>query len=158
MRLINVPARNLCGEDVFKLVAKCFDHGHIPDGLGSTLITLVPKVQNPLSMAQFRPISLCNTIYKCITKIIVNRLRPPMGKLVSPCQASFIPGRQITYNIVIAQEVLRTFRRTKGRRGFMAWKIDLAKAYDRLKWSFIITCLKDIRISGKLLRLIEDLC
>ncbi|KAK3218140.1 hypothetical protein Dsin_012110 [Dipteronia sinensis] len=105
--------------------------------LNQTLISLVPKVPSPLDMTQLRPISFCNTIYKVISKIIVQRLMNLLPKLVSPNQVAFVLGRHIQDNIVVAQEVLHKFRVMKGKKGFIAWKIDLAKAYDKLQWHFI---------------------
>ncbi|CAL9024262.1 unnamed protein product [Prunus brigantina] len=105
-------------------------------------------------MLQFRPISLCNTLYKVVSKIIVGRLRPLMCKLVSPNQVSFVPGRQISDNIFIAQEVLHRFHRARGKTGYIAWKIDLSKAYDKLKWSFIEQTLAEIGIGETSLHLI----
>ncbi|KAK3205157.1 hypothetical protein Dsin_019203 [Dipteronia sinensis] len=88
-------------------------------------------------MTQLRHISLCNTIYKVISKIIVQRLRNLLPRLVSPNQVAFVLGRHIQDNIIVAQEVLHKFRIMKGKKGFIVWKIDLAKAYDKLQWQFI---------------------
>ncbi|BFG18452.1 hypothetical protein CerSpe_047260 [Prunus speciosa] len=93
-------------------------------------------------------------MYKVVSKIIVQKLRPFMQKVISPAQASFIPGRQIVDNIIVAQEVLHKFRNSKGKKGFIAWKIDLSKAYDRLHCDFIYDVLWEIGIIGKLLVLI----
>ncbi|CAL8098266.1 unnamed protein product [Prunus armeniaca] len=144
----------LCKKDIEDLVFKCFSSGSVPESLNSTLVTLVPKITNPQSMLQFRPISLCNTLYKVVSKIIVGRLRPLMCKFVSPNQVSFVPGRQISDNIFIAQEVLHRFHRARGKTGYIAWKIDLSKAYDRLKWSFIEQTLAEIGIGETSLHLI----
>ena len=76
-------------------------------------------------------------MYKIITKIIVGRLRPYLDKLISPCQAAFVPGRRGVDNTIIVQELIHTMGKTKGRGGYMALKIDLEKAYDKLEWSFI---------------------
>lgn len=70
-------------------------------------------------MSQFQPISLYNTSYKVISKIIVKRLRPLVGKLISLNQASFIPVRQIIDNVAIVQEVLHFFHKSKSRKGFV---------------------------------------
>ncbi|CAL2272823.1 unnamed protein product [Prunus armeniaca] len=105
-------------------------------------------------MSQLRPISLCNTLYKVISKNLVARLRPCMANLVSPNQVRFVPGRQIIDNIVVAQETLHKFKSSKGRKGFIAWKIDLSKAYDRLNWDFIREVLWEVGICGRILELL----
>uniref|UniRef100_A0A2N9HHK0 Reverse transcriptase domain-containing protein n=1 Tax=Fagus sylvatica TaxID=28930 RepID=A0A2N9HHK0_FAGSY len=87
--------------------------------------------------SQFRPISLCNTVFKIVTKIIVSRLRPIIGNLVSPFQAAFVPGRRGLDNVVIAQELIHSIHRKKGRMGQLIPKLDLEKAYDRIEWDFI---------------------
>ena len=66
----------------------------ISNYLNSTNIVLIPKVQSPESISSYRPISLCNSVYKIITKIIVGRLRPYLDKLISSCQAALVPGRR----------------------------------------------------------------
>ncbi|BFG37550.1 hypothetical protein CerSpe_238240 [Prunus speciosa] len=127
----------LCGNDIFDMVCTSFKDCISPEGLNSTLITLDPKIENPHSMAQFRPISLCSILYKVISKILVARLKPILPSLISPNQVSFVPGRQINDNILIAQETMHKFRIAKGKKGFIAWKIDLSKANDQFCWSFI---------------------
>lgn len=80
-----------------------------------------------------------------------------MKKLISPCQVSFLPGRHISENILIAQEVFHTFKKAKGKESpYFAWKIDLAKAQDKLRWSFIRDVLTDIGLTGTVLELIMD--
>ncbi|KAI5350425.1 hypothetical protein L3X38_003316 [Prunus dulcis] len=108
---------SLSKKDIEVFVFKCFSTGSVLEFLNSTLVTLVPKITNPQSTLQFRPISLCNTLYKVVSKIIVGRLRPLMCKLVSPNRVSFVPGRQISDNIFIAQEVLHRFHRARGKTG-----------------------------------------
>ena len=72
-------------------------------------------------------------MYKIITKIIVGRLRPYLDKLINLCQAAFVPGRRGVDNTIIVQELIHTMGKTKGRGGYMALKIDLEKAYDKLE-------------------------
>ncbi|KAK3199387.1 hypothetical protein Dsin_022802 [Dipteronia sinensis] len=121
-----------CKKDLVSLIADCFLKGYVPNDINQTIISLIPKVPNPTCMTQLRPISLCNTIYKIVSKILVQRIRPLLPNLVSPNQVAFVPVRQIQDNIVIAQEALHKFKKVNGKLGFMAWKIDLAKAYDNL--------------------------
>ncbi|KAL5858823.1 hypothetical protein ACOSQ4_000119 [Xanthoceras sorbifolium] len=144
----------LCKVDLVNMVTNSFRLGHFPFELNQTLIALIPKIPSPLEMANFRPISLCNTAYKVISKIIVSRLRGVMADLVGPNQVAFIPGRQIQDNIVVAQEVLHKFRVSKSKKGFLAWKIDLAKAYDKIQWDFIENVLLEVGLTKHFVDLI----
>ncbi|KAK0586532.1 hypothetical protein LWI29_008529 [Acer saccharum] len=145
---------NNCKSDLCRMVSDCFSTGSVPRDLNNTLISLIPKIPNPTSMMHFRPISLCNTSFKVLSKILVQRLRVMMPNLVSPNQVAFVPGRQIQDNIIVAQEVLHKFKMVKGKVGYIAWKIDLAKAYDKLQWGFIKHVLEEVGIVGKLNELI----
>ena len=145
---------DLCAPEIVDVVKQAFSSGIIPAGLNHTLITLVPKISAPKHMHLFRPISLCCTVYKIISKIIVDRIRPMLKKWISPNQVSFVPGRQISDNIMIAQEILHKCKNAKGTKGFMAWKVDLSKAYDRLNWNFIEQVLYEVKIPIQLVKLI----
>jgi len=93
-----------------------FQSGKLLKEVNHTLITLIPKVDNPKTTAQFRPISLCNTIYKILAKILVNRMRPILTRIVHPTQSAFIPNRAIHDNILIAHEIINKFKHFKGKR------------------------------------------
>ena len=127
----------IVGESVIKEVKKIFTERKMPDYLNRTHIALIPKIQGPETLSNFRLISLCNTVYKIVTKIIVARLRPFLSSVISPLQTAFVPGRRGTDNAITAQEIIHTISRSKGKEGYMAIKIDLEKAYDKLEWSFI---------------------
>ncbi|CAL8098739.1 unnamed protein product [Prunus armeniaca] len=145
---------DICAPDIVDMVLKVFQDCLIPKDLNYTLITLVPKVENPSSMLQFMPINLCCTLYKIISKIIVSRLRPLMSQWISPNQVSFVLGRHITDNILIAQEMMYKFRVSKGEKGLFAWKINLSKAYDRLNWKFIEYVIEELQLSAHYIKLI----
>ena len=110
-----------------------FASGSISNHLNQTIITLIPKCQNLETFNHYRPISLCNTVYKIVTKIIVARLRPLLPGLVSPLQTAFVLSRKGVNNAIIVQEIIHSMSRKRGRGGSMAIKIDLEKAYDRLE-------------------------
>ena len=98
-------------------------------------ITLLPKVSRAERVGDFRPISLSNSIYLIIAKVLANRLRGLSGTLISPLQSAFVPGRQMSDSVVIAEEIIADWRRS-GTEGFI-WKVDFAKAYDSLDWQFL---------------------
>ena len=118
-------------------VQKIFAVRRVLEVINCTHIALIQKIQGVETLGNYRPISLCNTVYKVITKIIVARLRPYLDKLISPMQTAFVSGRKGIDNIIIAQEIIHGLGKKKGRIGYMALKIDLEKAYDKLEWSFI---------------------
>lgn len=107
-----------------------------------TLIVLIPKTDHPETIKQFCPISLCNVVYKIIAKVLVNRLKQCIHKLVNPLQAGFIPGRQVADNIIIAQEMIQSIRTCRVKKGDMMVKLDLEKAYDHVNWEFLIETLE----------------
>ncbi len=142
--------------DVFVFVKGVMDYGKSIREANKTLLVLIPKVNNPETLHNFRPSCLCNVSYKLVTKVIANRLKPLMPELICPNQASFVPGRHIQYNNIIAQEVVHTMHPMKGRRGFMIVKVDLEKAYDRLRWDFFEDTLRTLGLPPKLKDTIMD--
>ena len=81
------------------------------------------------------PISLCNICYKIIAKILANGVKPLLNKIVSPLQGAFALGRLISDNVLLAHAIMHLFKRKKkkGKSGYMAFKLDMEKAYDRLE-------------------------
>lgn len=124
-------------ETVIQEVQDFFVHGRIKPAFNHTFLALIPKVKGAARVDQFRPIALCNVILKLITKVKAGRLRPHLDLLIHPSQAAFIPHRAINDNIIINHEVMRYMNAKKGATGYMAIKIDLAKAYDRVEWAVL---------------------
>uniref|UniRef100_A0A8R7V269 Reverse transcriptase domain-containing protein n=1 Tax=Triticum urartu TaxID=4572 RepID=A0A8R7V269_TRIUA len=124
--------------EVVSAVKRFFVEGTMPEGLNDTVIVLIPKGNDPKNIKDFRPISLCNVIYKVISKCLVNRLRPLLDELISETQSAFIPGRMITDNALIAFECFHKISHSKvPQNTHCAYKLDLAKAYDRVDWNFL---------------------
>ncbi|XP_061373781.1 uncharacterized protein LOC133316100 [Gastrolobium bilobum] len=143
------------GSSVTNLVVEVFNDPVMKvSGINQSLVCLIPKVENPEVINLFRPINLCNVIYKVISKIITARLKDHMSSLVMPNQCSFVKGRQASDNIIISQEIFHTMRSKRGRKGWMAIKLDLEKAYDRVSWSFLEETLHLTGMSKKLVDLI----
>ena len=132
--------------DVINTVLAFFHFCSLFTPLNHTFITLIPKVPFLKEVTHFRPINLCNVIYKIISKILVNRVKPLMDTLITPFQNAFINGRNISNYILIAHEVLDVLRKRNGRKAnFGMLKIDMSKAYDRVNWTFlraVLTAMK----------------
>ena len=126
------------GMDITQAVLSCLNSGSLLKSINHTFITLILKVKNPERVYEFRPISLCNVIYKIISKVLANRLKPIINDIISKSQSAFIVDRLITDNVLIAFESLHHMKTNCTRRtGFMALKLDISKAYDRVEWCFL---------------------
>lgn len=144
----------IVGEKVINAVQHFFISGCMDPKINVTHIVLVPKSSNPKKVSDFRPISLCNVLYKVISRIIVNRLKGLMPMLISENQSAFIKGRMITDNILLAYETVHAMKHRQGAKGAIAVKLDMSKAYDRIEWSFIEAVLEKMGFAGGWIRLI----
>ncbi|GAU10224.1 hypothetical protein TSUD_421490, partial [Trifolium subterraneum] len=127
-----------CSDDIFSAASTWLERGYFPTSLNDTNICLIPKCDNHTSMKDLRPISLCNVLYKMISKVLANRLKCCLDKCVSQEQSAFVEGRSILDNALIATEVIHPLKRkTNGRRGELPLKIDISKAYDKVDWGFL---------------------
>ena len=127
---------NTVGDDVVEVVLSCLNFGTILPGLNHTFISLIPKVKSPVT--EFRPIALCNILYKLVSKVLANRLRKVLPHIISDFQSAFQSDKALSDNILVAFELLHHMKRRKSRKtGHMALKLDMSKAYDRLEWIFL---------------------
>lgn len=112
-------------------------------------IALIPKIQNPRKVIDFRLISLCNVIYRIVAKTLANRLKQTLNDIISPTQSAFILNRLITDNVIIGYECLHKIRQTKGKKnGLVALKLDISKAYDRIEWNFLKNAMQQLGFSS----------
>ena len=121
------------------------------------LTTLIPKTKSPERVTEYRPISLCNVLYKLISKVLANRLKKILPNIISESQSVFVLGRLITNNILIAFETLYHMHNKKtGKVGFMALKLDMSKAYDRVEWGFLKQVMVRMGFHDKWISLIME--
>ena len=108
---------HIVGDKVVSAVLDYLNSGVILPDINHTNIVLIPKVKKLEKMFDFWPISLCNVIYKIISKVLVNRLKQILPAIISPTQSAFVPGCLITDNILLAYETLHTMHsRKKGKK------------------------------------------
>jgi hypothetical protein len=145
---------NWSKHDVHHLVSDFYTNSTLPADLNRTFITLIPKKSNPVIPQDFRPIGLCNVIYKIISKSLADRIKPHLPDYISQSQSAFIAGRHISSNVILTQEIIHSFKLKSWTSQAFLLKIDLAKAFDRLEWSFISQALTRIGFSPHFINLI----
>jgi hypothetical protein len=102
------------------------------------VIVLIPKVKNPERIKDLWPISLCNLVFKIVSKVIACRLKEVLDDIISQSQSAFVTGRLINNNILLAYETTHFMHLRKGGRdGLAAVNLDMSKAFDRVEWSFL---------------------
>ncbi|XP_056697932.1 uncharacterized protein [Spinacia oleracea] len=129
-------ACHVARSEVIEAVLNVLRNGKLLKEVNHTVVTLIPKTKCPKNVSDFRPISCCNTIYKCITKVLCGRLRQILPDLILENQGGCVHGRYIVHNIMVVQDLVRHYGR-KGVKPSCLMKIDLQKAYDTVDWSFL---------------------
>jgi hypothetical protein len=109
--------------------------GTLPKSFTSYFVALIPKVNSPFALGDFRPISLLGCLYKIVAKVLTVRLARVMDRLVAPTQSAFLKGRQLVDGVVVINEVVDLVKRTG--RSCIIFKVDFEKAYDSVDWSFL---------------------
>lgn len=117
------------------------------------MISLIPKTKEANNIRQYRPICLLNVDYKWFTKVLMMRLTPYAGKLINNTQTAFIPDRYILDGVIILHEILHELR-VKNIKGIIL-KLDFEKAYDKVRWSFMMEVLRRKNFPDKWLEWIK---
>ncbi|KAJ4778130.1 RNA-directed DNA polymerase (reverse transcriptase)-related family protein [Rhynchospora pubera] len=109
----------------------------IPARQAHTNLVLVPKTKNPMSVTQYRPISVSNVIYKTFAKILSLRLKHLLPNLISSEQTAFLKGREISENTILVREILHSFDTQRFTSQAFLMKTDLTKAFDLMSWKYV---------------------
>lgn len=122
-------------KDVWEVVEESWTSIQVLQAFNATFLTLIPKEERVTNPKHFRPIALCNIIYKIITKVIANRLKPILPFVISKEQADYVQGRQIMDNVILAHEVINTLKSAKIPG--MLIKLDLSKSFDKASSQYL---------------------
>jgi hypothetical protein len=122
-------------KDVWEVVEESRVLGRVLQAFNATFLTLIPKEERVTNPKHFRPIALCNVIYKIITKVIANRLKPILPFVISQEQSGYVEGRQIMDSVILAHEVINSLKSEKIPG--MLIKLDLSKAFDKARWGYL---------------------
>lgn len=143
------------GPEFVEAVSEFFSSGQILKQWNATTIILIPKVPNASTTSDFRPISLCNTIYKVISRLLAGRLKDILPEVISNAQSAFLPGRLLAENVLLETEIVEGYsRKNIGPRGML--KVELRKAFDSVKWEFIIATLRALHFPALFITWIEQ--
>jgi len=119
-------------EDVVRFITEFHRNGRLSKGINSTFISLIPNVESPQTLNEFRIISLVGSLYKILAKLLANRLRMVIGNVVSDAQSAFVKNRKILDGIMKANEVVDEAH--KAKKDLLLFKVDFEKAYDSVDW------------------------
>ncbi|XP_062005888.1 uncharacterized protein LOC133723072 [Rosa rugosa] len=143
------------GDAVCEFCLGVLNDGKELEEFNHTLISLIPKISNPKSVTEFRPISLCSTVYKFISKTLANRLKKHLPDIISSTQSAFVPGRNIQDNVIAAFETVHSIRIKKTtQEPKMVLKLDISKAYDRVEWLFLEEVMKKLGFANRWVSLV----
>lgn len=146
---------DIFGDDVVTAVQDVLQSGKLLKELNHTIVTLIPKTKCHKNVSEFRPISCCNTLYKCITKVLSNRIGQILPDLIHENQGGFVQGRNIVHNVMVVQDLVRHYGRKSVQPSCMM-KLDLQKAYDIVDWRFLKEMLEALEFPIHLVELIME--
>ena len=147
-------AWDIIKEDLKRMLNWTRKKDNISGATNSSFLSLIPKEKIPNSLNRFRPISLCNTSYKILSKILVNRMKNIMGHFILEPQGGFVAGCQILDNIIIVQEVIHSSIERKHQG--MAIKLDMANAFDRVNHHYLFEIMSKFGFSKIFVRWVKS--
>ncbi|KAK2445049.1 hypothetical protein QL285_016023 [Trifolium repens] len=122
-------------QDIMNFLTEFHNNAFLPKAYTASFLTLVPKKDHPQELVDFRPICLIGSLYKILSKLLANRLKRVMGKLISKCQSDFLPQRQILDGVLVLNELIDLAKRRKDK--CFLFKVDFERAYDTVSWRFL---------------------
>lgn len=140
--------------DFSRMAEEFHQNGVWPRGTNASFISLIPKIDNPQGLNDFRPISLVNCMYKVLSKLLANRLKGVMSSIIDECQFAFVGGKNMLDSVLIANEVFHEAKRNKLPTFLL--KIDYEKAYDSVNWGFLIYMLGRLNFGERWIKWVKN--
>ncbi|RVW50807.1 Transposon TX1 uncharacterized 149 kDa protein [Vitis vinifera] len=134
-------------EDILGLFKEFHEQNSFIKSLNHTFLVLIPKKGGVEDLGDYRPISLLGALYKLLAKVLANRLKKVIGKVISSDQNAFIKGRQILDGSLIANEVVDSWQK-RGEEG-MVCKLDIEKVHDSINWQFLLKVMQKMGFGSK---------
>ncbi|PKU70563.1 Putative ribonuclease H protein [Dendrobium catenatum] len=131
---------HIIGSWVCKAVSSFFNKCYKPNGVKATALAIIPKHKNAADISDYRPIALCNVLYKIMAKVLAERMKPFMNLIVLDNQAGFVKKRVSTDNILLANDIL-SYAAKKSACNYFCAKLDIKKAFDSVSREFLLSRL-----------------
>ncbi|KAJ4757665.1 RNA-directed DNA polymerase (reverse transcriptase)-related family protein [Rhynchospora pubera] len=144
------------GNDLVEQIRRIFHTEDVPSEWLKCNVVLIPKNNEPESPSDYRPLSIGNVLYRLTMKIIAERLRPYMRKIISHEQTAFVKGKCISDNIILVREILHSFRQQNFKQKAFLLKADITKAFDKLNWQFLQQAMQYLNMPGKITRILKN--
>ncbi|XP_028551639.1 uncharacterized protein LOC114579886, partial [Dendrobium catenatum] len=145
---------NIIEEATWNAIDEFFKSGMMPEQWKETMVVLILKVQNAKECSKFRPICLCQMVYKLAASMILNIIKSCLPKVISQYQGAFVSGRSISDNCLIAREITRKMKSLVVKLGFFLLRLDMEQAYDSMCWETLNQVLMLAGFPEKLIQLI----
>jgi hypothetical protein len=126
---------NIISGDIMAFLSEFHGNASLPKAITTSFLTLVPKKDHPQCLSDYRPICLVSSLYKILAKVLANRLKKVLGKLISKAQSAFLPNREILDGVLVVKELLDLAKRRKDKS--LMFKVDFERAYDTVNWKFL---------------------
>ena len=146
---------SVVGPEITEAVLEFFSSGSLLKQWNTTSLVLIPKITNASRTTDFRPISCLNTMYKVISKLLAGRLKTILPSVISNAQSAFLPGRLLAENVLLATDLVKGYNSQVPEHRAML-KVDIRKAFDTVRWDFIIAALRALSIPEKFVMWINE--
>ncbi|KAG7576912.1 hypothetical protein ISN45_Aa03g012390 [Arabidopsis thaliana x Arabidopsis arenosa] len=136
---------SIIGHELCSSVLQFFRDSFIPSALNSTSLVLIPKRPGAVELKDFRPISCLNTVYKIISRLLLDRLKKLLPNLILPNQTAFVKERLLMENVLLASEVVQGYHKDSVKEK-ITLKVDISKAFDSVRWDFLLSSLQAYKV------------